>query len=294
MFERCLVCTDFSDRLDRLIHFIPDLAASGCTQLVFTHTVPLWEEGDMPRINQDGLDQAQARLAAATQNIPPGMDVQIEVLSGQPTETIPRLVSHYQSQVIILGTPNRSLARETLFGSTTVALARSASAPLMILRPQLILTYTREELRLRCQHLWRHLLIPYNGSEAADYLIHQLITIVQQPGEHHLQSCVLVWVITAAGGRRQFRYEVEEQIAQEKLGAVRAELEACGLRVETVVRSGDPMQELNEVALESDISAIATAYRSHGTFINWTVPNFANEILRQSWFPVLFFSSREP
>lgn len=291
MFERCLVCTDFSDGLHRLIHFIPDLAASGCTQLVFTHTVPLWEEGDMPRINQEGLDQAQARLAAAAQNIPPGIDVHIEVLSGQPPETIPRIVSDYQSQVIILGTPNRSLARETLFGSTTVALARSTATPLMILRPQLMLTYTREELRLRCQHLWRHLLIPYNGSEAADSLIHRLKTLVQSAEPSHLQSCVLVWVITAAGGRRQFRYEVERQIAEEKLGAVRGELEACGLQVETVVRSGDPMEELNEVALESDISAIATAYRSHGPLIDWTVPNFANEILRHSWFPVLFFPS---
>jgi nucleotide-binding universal stress UspA family protein len=293
MFERCLVCTDFSDGLHRLVHFVPELAASGCRQIVFVHSVPLWEEWGVPRVDQEKIDRARSRLVAATMHHPEGTEVHVEVLSGKPTETIPKLVAEYQSQVILLGTPTRSLAQETIFGSTTVGLTRSTAQPLMILRPQLISTYTREELGLRCQHLWRYLLIPYNGSEAADYLIQELKTILQQNEQHRLQACLLVWVITESGGRREFRYEAEEQMAREKLATVQADLETYGLQVETVVRSGDPMYELNDVALEFDISAIATAYVSRGALIDWTIPNFANEILRNSWFPVLFFSPHE-
>ncbi|WP_072622877.1 universal stress protein [Spirulina major] len=293
MFERCLVCTDFSDGLHRLIHFVPELAASGCQQIVFVHTVPFWDEWGVPRVDHEKIDQARTRLLAATMDCPADTEVQIEVVSGKPTETIPKLVAHYHSQVVMLGTPTRSLAQETIFGSTTVGLTRSLTQPLMILRPQLISTYTREELSLRCQHLWRYLLIPYNGSEAAQYLIQELKTILPQNDQQRLQACLLVWVITESGGRREFRYEVEEQMAQEKLADVQAELEAYGLQVETVVRSGDPMDELNDVALEFDISAIATAYVSRGALMDWTAPSFANEILRHSWFPVLFFSPQE-
>lgn len=293
MFERCLVCTDFSDGLHRLIHFVSDLAASGFQQIVFVHSVPLWEEGEVPRVDQDGIERAQARLAAATKHSPAGIEVHVEVLSGKPTEIIPKLVADYHSQVILLGTPTRSLAQEVIFGSTTIGLTRVTSQPLMILRPQLISTYTREELSLRCQHLWRYLLIPYNGSEAADYLLQKLKTILQQNKQHHWQACLLVWVITESGGRRQFRHAAEQQMAQEKLAAAQAGLEVYGLQVKTVIRSGDLMRELNDVALEFDISAIATAYVSRGALIDWTIPNFANEILRHSWFPVLFFSPHE-
>ena len=59
-------------------------------------------------------------------------------------------------------------------GSTSNALARQTEQPLTIIRPQLITTYTKEELALRCQHLWRYLLIPYNDSKAANYLIEQI------------------------------------------------------------------------------------------------------------------------
>ena len=58
-----------------------------------------------------------------------------------------------------------------LFGSITISLTKVTSLPLMILRPQLISTYTEEELSLRCQHLWRYFLIPFNDENNDYYLI---------------------------------------------------------------------------------------------------------------------------
>ena len=53
MFESCLICTDFNDGLHRLMDFIPNLAAGGLKQIIFCHSVPLWEEGEVPRIDRE-------------------------------------------------------------------------------------------------------------------------------------------------------------------------------------------------------------------------------------------------
>ncbi|NEQ67016.1 MAG: universal stress protein, partial [Symploca sp. SIO2D2] len=174
MFQRCLICTDFSDGLYRLVEYVPSLAASGIKQIIFLYCVPLWEEGEIPRIDEEATAAARDRLKVATENIPEGVEVFIETPSGRPIDQIPKAAKHYQADVILTGMPIRSLLQEKLFGSTTAALAREAKTPLLILRPQLLSTYTCEELDLRCRHLFQYLLIPYNGSHASQYLVEQI------------------------------------------------------------------------------------------------------------------------
>ncbi|NEO51139.1 MAG: universal stress protein, partial [Moorea sp. SIO4A3] len=35
MFQHCLICTDFSDGLYRLVEFVPSLAAGGLKKIIF-------------------------------------------------------------------------------------------------------------------------------------------------------------------------------------------------------------------------------------------------------------------
>ncbi|TVQ57002.1 MAG: universal stress protein [Spirulina sp. DLM2.Bin59] len=292
MFQRCLICTDFSDGLQRLIHFVPALAAGGLTQVVFAHIVPLWQEGDMPRVDQEKIDAAQARLKIAMEHAPAGVEIFVEVRSGKAAEVIPKLIEQYHINLVLMGTPTRSLMQETVFGSTTQSLARNTKTPLLILRPQLVSVYREEELNLRCQHLWRNLLIPYNGSQSADYLVERVKTLIAGDPDHTLMGCHLVWVVTG-GGRRAEQDGYQHQMATEKLAKVKADLAATGVAVEAIVRTGDPLRELMTVAMDVDISAIAIAYKSRGALLDWTAPTFANEVLRNSGFPVLFFSPKE-
>ncbi|MEC4894589.1 MAG: universal stress protein [Oscillatoria sp. PMC 1051.18] len=292
MFQRCLICTDFSDGLHRLVHFVPSLAMSGIKQIVFLHSVPLWEEGGVPRIDEEKVEQAKARLSAALENVPEGVEVQIELPSGRPLDTIPRILEKYQFDVIMTGTPIRSLLQEKLFGSTSVALGKITSTPLLIFRPQLISTYTREELDLRCQHIGRYLLIPYNDSPAARYLVEQIKNCAQNRPENSLQQCMLIWVVDDSV-RRGMPIEHRLEEATEKLESVKVELEQLDLQVNTEVRQGNPILEILEAAIEFDISAIAIASDYRSTLLEWTAPSFANEILRKSWFPMIFFSPKK-
>jgi nucleotide-binding universal stress UspA family protein len=264
------------------------LAASGIKHIVFLHSVPVWEEGEIPRINQEGIDKARDRFQQQLKNVPEGVEVTIEVPSGRPIDTIPKVAKHHKVDVILVGMPIRSLLQEKLFGSTSAGLVRACTTPLLSLRSQLISTYTREELDLRCRHLFRYLLIPYDGSNASQYLVQRIKQSVQHQQNRSLEQCMLLWVV-GEGGRREVPKDYQIEDARAKLQAVKAELEQLGLQVNAEVRLGNPYEEVLDAALEYDISAIAISSDNLGKLIEWPVRSFAGELMRRSWHPVLFF-----
>ena len=286
MFKRPLICTDFSDYLHRLANFVPSLAAGGMQQITFLHVASLWEEGEIPREDTEKVNQARDRLGVALEQVPDGIEVKVEVLSGRASDTILKVAKAQQADVIILGTPTRSLLSEKLFGSTTVGLAQRTTTPLLVLRPQLISTYTSEELDLRCRHLFRYLLLPYDGSDPAKYLVKQIEQRCQ--GQQALEQCLLCWVVSDSG-RRELRKLSSNQEVAELLAAPQAALAQHNLQVHTEIRSGNPVIETLEAAVMFDITAIAVSSGSLGRLIEWSAPSFTGEMLRRSWHPVLFF-----
>ncbi|NJR14977.1 MAG: universal stress protein [Calothrix sp. CSU_2_0] len=293
MFERVLICTDFSDGLYRLTHFVSSLAIAGIKQIVFLHTVPLWEKGVIPRVDSEKVEQAQTRLREAVgKNPTDDIEVKIEVQSGKPVATILKVAQTYQSQLIVVGSQSRSSLTEKVVGSTMVNLSRQTKIPLLIMRPQLISAYTNEELTLRCQHLFRSLLLPYNGSQVANYLVQQVKQLAQQQSGKFLQQCKLCWILENSG-RREAPVKILPQQADKTLSQIKADLEAVNLQVETEAREGSSVNTILDMATMADISAIAVSSGTIGKLQEWLISSFTAEILRQSWYPVLFFPSQD-
>lgn len=288
MFHSALVCTDFSDGLDRLIDCTANLVQGGLSRIVFFHSVPLWTEGNIPRVDQEKVTAAQAILSKALVHAPENADIKIEVVSGNALDNIPKVLATYDCDVLLMGTPIKSLIQEKMFGSTSLGLMKSMKKPLMILRPQIVSTYTREELALRCNHLWRYLLLPYNGSDEANYLIEQIKTFAEKAPDGAIANVFLLTVLDHAGIQRiQFDYLKQE--AETKLAAVQQELESVGLVVKTAVKVGNPLAETIAIAVKEDISAIAIASKPRNQLLELTVHSYASDLLHRSWFPTLFF-----
>jgi nucleotide-binding universal stress UspA family protein len=292
MFQSCLICTDFTDGLHRLIDCVPNLAQSGLNKIVFFHSVPLWEEGEVPRVDEEKIQQSKQRLEKALDNVPDNVEVIVEVLSGKPLDTIPRVLKKHPVDVIMTGTPIRSLLEEKFFGSTSTGLAKLTSQPLNIIRPELITTYTLEELDLRCRHLWRYLLIPYNDSKTARYLIEEIKKYAQDRPENSLKQCMLMSVVDDCG-RKSVLAEQRVKESKTQLASVKEELEALDIEVNTLVKVGNPLHEITTAALDYDISAIAIATDYRNSLLQWTVRSFANDLMRSSWFPTLLFSPKK-
>ncbi|MEO1145836.1 MAG: universal stress protein [Cyanobacteria bacterium J06638_22] len=285
MFQSALICTDFTDGLHRLVRFVPQLAESGLKTLVFLHVAPL-AEGAVPRLNEEKIQVARDRLSAALDDVPEGIEVKIEVKSGTPSVQIAEVLRSQPVELVILGTPGRSLLSEKLFGSTMINVCQRLTVPMMILRPNLISAYTNAELALRCQNLFRYLLVPYDDSEAAQYTLGQIKSAAQ--AGHPLDRCLLCWVVDEVRRNAQLR-KYEEENATKVLAQRKQELEQLGIDVQTSVLVGNALTEILELAVDVDISAIASASRNVGKLIELSVPSLTGELLRKSWHPVIYF-----
>jgi nucleotide-binding universal stress UspA family protein len=283
MFQRLLICTDLSDGLHRLIHFVPSLAAGGVKQITFLHTIPVSNEREIPRMDEQKVAEVRDRLSP----IPyPGVEILVEVKWGKPIDQILSVIKSHQADLVIVGTPTRSLLTEKLMGSTMMGLCQKISVPLMILRPQLLGAFTNEELDLRCRHLFRYLLIPYDGSKTADYLLGRIKQQAQDRPSESLTECKLCWAYQSSGRRDVPKSEFPDA-SRAKLAAAEAELTALGLQVSSEVLAGGAVQEV--LATAQDASAIAIASGTLGKLIELSSPSFAGEILRRSWHPVIYF-----
>ncbi|WP_017663370.1 universal stress protein [Baaleninema simplex] len=288
MFHNLLICTDLQDGLHRLVRFVPSLAATGIRRIVFFHSVSLKEDRGIPKIDQQALNLAREQLSVALQNVPEGVDVHVEIDSDRTVENILKTIKNHECDLVLLGTQNKTLLNEKVFGSTTAALVERITIPMLVMRPALISTYTNEELDLRCRHLLRYLLIAYDGSDSAKHLVRDISELARQRPKESLETCLLGWVIEHHGRFGVPQSETTESV-QAELDSVKTELESLGLTVDTAVRNGDRLTEFMDLAMEQDVSAVAVTSPSVPRLLEWSRPNFANKLLRRSWHPVLFF-----
>jgi nucleotide-binding universal stress UspA family protein len=292
MFDRALICTDLSDGLHRLVHCVPNLAISGLKQVIFLHSVPAWEQKTLASVDEAKINAAKEQLAPALANIPDGMEVSVEISNRRPVDAVQQILEIHPVDVILMGSPLRSSIQEQLFGSTSLSVAKITSLPILLFRPQLLSTYTRDELALRCQHLWKHLLIPYDGSHNAQYLVEQIKKYAKNRASGSFEECLLVSAIEDTTRDRTV-IECRLKDARTDLEKVKAELESLGLQVLIQVRQGTPLPEILAAASEDDISAIAIATDHRNNLLEWLAARRVSEdILRQLWFPLLFFSPK--
>jgi nucleotide-binding universal stress UspA family protein len=293
MFKRALICTDFSDSLQRLAKFVPDLAKSGLTHIVFFHNVALTSSREIPRVDEAKVSQARQLLAIAESAVPAGVTVEIEVASGRVVDNIDRAVKKYQSDIIFSGMPIRSALNEQVFGSTSLGIVNKVNVPMLVLRPQLIASYRRAELALRCQNLFDYLLIPYDGSSSAQKLIRDVKAKVQSSSGSALKSILLCWAIDDSSrmAKTERAIAAQKETAQQALDQIKAELSALGgsLEVLSEVRIGNPLEAVLKSGETHDVSAITICSGKSGGFLKMTVPSFTSAVLRASWYPVIHF-----
>ncbi|MDJ1183480.1 universal stress protein [Roseofilum casamattae] len=289
MFKRALISTDLSDGLYRLVNALPALGESGLEHIVFTHCVAL--EGKIPKASEEKIEWARSRLSTLRPDIPERLDVTGEVVpSSRPHEAILQIADKHQSDLIVFGANTHTLMAEKLFGSTSMNVAQHTELPIMVLRPQLISTYTSEELNLRCRNLFRYLMLPYDDSNSGKYLLERVTAYAKERPENSLEKILLVWVIDE-GSRRDFSGIGLDQ-ARAKLETVKKELEGLDLEVEVEVRKGEVIPQIFESALIHDISAIAVSSGRRNLFAEFSAPSISNKILRRSWHPIIYFSPR--
>ncbi len=289
MFKRALICTDFSDSLQRLAHFVPDLAKSGLEHIVFFHSVPLMTSREIPCADEDKINAARQKLAVSESSVPAGVTVEIDIASGRGNDNIIRAVKKHQPDIIFSGMATRSALNERVFGSTTMEIVDKLDVPMLVLRPQLMATYREAELALRCQNIFNYLLVPYDGSDSAKKILADIKAKIQENPDCALATCLLCWVIDDGS---RFSPNTPDS-AQRALDQAKRELEGFGTEIKTEVlteiRTGNPLEEILRSGETHDISAITVCPGKNSGLLKLTVPSFTSALLRASWHPVIHF-----
>ena len=287
MFRRILICTDLTDGLQRFVSQVSALHRIGIEHLTFLHCVPFSQDGEIPHENEAALALAKAQLARVQAPSLPGMEVNVEVVSGVPTEWIPTIAEQYQAEALILGATTRSFLTEKLFGSTTVSVSQRCSLPILTLRPPLMQIYRNDELSLRCQNLFRKILIPFDSLSIGQALVEHLTHLLDRQPIPHLETCHLTAIVPLESRRMPNEHKVQEAEAQ--LQELKQRLSPYPLTIETQIYTGDNVQGLLKLLSNDDISAIGVTYNRGDALLDWPVPSFGKEIMRHSWHPVLLF-----
>jgi nucleotide-binding universal stress UspA family protein len=286
MIRRLLITTSLADGLYRFAHCLSALAEAGFQSVTFLHCIPLQVDHGIPHIDDPKLQSARDLLTKELTQVPPGLSVEIQVEAVSPGECIPKIAQALQSDLVMVGTAHRTLLDEKLFGSTTAKLAQTLTCPLLIVRPQLLAVYTQEELMLRARHLLQNLLVPFDGSSSSQKMLHYLEQL-SAGSQTLLESCFLCWIaekISGRGATLQSTHLPNTAL----LDTAKTKLTTHGICVETLLREGNPLTELEAIAQEKDISAIAIASEHFGKLWEWSVPSLAGELLRRSWHPIFY------
>ncbi|MEO0488620.1 MAG: universal stress protein, partial [Cyanobacteria bacterium J06659_2] len=281
MYQRALICTDFTDGIYRLTAFIAELKAGGLRHLVFFHNVPIDEDRGIPRIDEEQVEACCNRLESSLPDLPDGITVEVKVESGRVTDNILEVTKADEIDVVILGAATRNVLQEQFFGSTTKELLQKIPVPILILRPQLISAYTAEELALRCCHLFRYFLLPYDDSDSAKFIVSRILEQLEAHPSGGLEKALLLWVIDDSI-REELRAGMTPETLQEPLDQTAQKLSAKQIEVKTEIQQGDPCAEILKAAEIHDISAIALSSGAKG-WRRWSVPSTTSAILRQSW-----------
>lgn len=142
--QTILVATDFSDFAERALDYAIDLAAATGAKLHVLHaiTLPTIAIAEVPvaynTVNIDMLrDKAQAaldaRIAQARERVTFGPPL-VEI--GDPRDIIDRVAVEIGADLIVMGTHGRRGLRHLLLGSVAESVVRTASCPVLTVRPK--------------------------------------------------------------------------------------------------------------------------------------------------------------
>lgn len=293
MFKRILISTNFEDGLYRFTHCLSELYTGGVRQVSFVHSMD-WEEDShgLPQDRTPEIEALEKRLLENCGEIPEGMSVEVMVQIGKPAAVIRQAIEKFQPEVMILGMAIRNLLMEKIFGSTTMELLPRSPIPALVVRPQLIATFTLDELKLRSQNLFRSVLVTYDFSEVSEQLLDHLIRQIQFNGEQQLHTIWVLYVIDPSARRHQSGdLEDQKRDYEQRLKDMKDRLagHVPEVEIKTEVRIGAPVKEILLAAGEADMTAIATASTNVGSFWEWSIRSTTGELLRKSWHTVLFF-----
>ena len=149
LYERILCPLDFSDSSLDALQYAISMAEEADGNLTVLHVIELEFEdvaglagmGDDPAVTlgtflKEREEAARRRVQEAVSGVSEYCSVTALVTHGKPWREVLRVAAEQQSELIVIGVQGRGAADRLVFGSTTQHVVRTATCPVLTLRPR--------------------------------------------------------------------------------------------------------------------------------------------------------------
>jgi nucleotide-binding universal stress UspA family protein len=140
-FKTIVVPTDFSDSSQMALHYALDLVADD-GRVILCHVVddvPLTYgyvgiSLDTPELRTKLASEAEKQLRSIIPSGTEGVDIDVRVLHGSPSNEIVELVRLEIADLVVMGTHGRAGVSHLLLGSVAEKVMRKSPSPVMVVR----------------------------------------------------------------------------------------------------------------------------------------------------------------
>lgn len=220
------------------------------------------------------------------------LQVKATILEGNPGEKILEYAKQNLNDIIMLSSHGRSGIQPWSLGTTVDKILHITSIPLIVIRIQenSVLTHTS---------IFKRIMVPLDGSTAGASIIGYILELVQKiPAEviliqviekgHHLHTI---------GGLSYIQYKDQDlglkrnttQAYLENTAALFRETQA---HVTTIIKYGDPAEEIIKYATETDTTLIALTSHIHSVMETWFYGSVTHKIIQAGKHSFFFVPSQ--
>jgi nucleotide-binding universal stress UspA family protein len=280
MFERLLLCTDFSEYAIKISECVP--ALPGIHEVVLLHVfdathyhIQGWTYNPQIENTKIRLEEQKKHLEFLGLQVKVRLDV---ITSGDIASGIISAANEENVSLIVIGARGEGLLERTFLGSVARAVLRTMNHHTLILNDSVI-EDMKEGSQTVCQDILSKVIFPTDFSQPSN----EALEIVKEM--KGLGTLVLIHVITTGQTAEEIK-DFEEE-TQQRLNSIIGNFSTEGITAISHVRFGDPVDEILQCAKEEEASLIFLSSHNVGWFHPLFKEGRSREMVMHAKRPVL-------
>jgi nucleotide-binding universal stress UspA family protein len=222
------------------------------------------------------------------------VEVRGELVAGPPAEAILRYVQENAVDLVLMATHGRSGISRWAMGSVAYKVLRSSKVPVLLVRSGI------EEAIIEDRLPERRILVPLDGTRAAEAIIPHVISLGRQWGPEVVQV-ILIRVCAPPEISADYPSDMpvswEEHVERENakcklisgtyLADIEKKFREAGLKVRSEVPLGDIPDQINDFAADIRANLIAMVIHSRSGISRWAYGSTTERVMLRARTPIM-------
>jgi nucleotide-binding universal stress UspA family protein len=281
MFEKVLFPTDFSEFAQRMLGCVTEIP--GVREVVLLNIIDATEYSihgwthEPERENAKILIQEKKKyLEEQGLNVVTYVDA---ITSGTMAQRILEVADREKVSLTIMGTHQKTSIDTFLHGSVSYDLLHHMNTHVLIVRQNAPECNGGNHQEDTCSHIFSKVLVPVDFTD----LSREMLTFVREM--QGLRELVLLHVVTEG----ETKHEIDQEIAHagEELAKIQKDLEPAAFRVTVHIRVANPVEKIEALAEEENVSLILMAAHKKNWIEDFLQESTPFSVVRNAKSPVL-------